>query len=83
MQAGQIPTRGIIGMPRTRVFVVHDETGRIISVARPASDAKVIIFGGEGKSVLETEVDAGRIADPAGGRQRVDVAHGSLLARDD
>ena len=70
-------------MPRTRVFIVHDETGRIISVARPASGAKVIIFGGEGQSVLETEVDDDRIADLARGRHRVDVAQRSLLARED
>jgi hypothetical protein len=70
-------------MARKRVFVVYDEAGRIISVARPQSDAKVVIFGGEGQAVLETEVGDSRIADPAGGRHRVDVAQRSVVARED
>ena len=66
-------------MARVSVSIVHDELGRVISVARPSPDAKVIVLGGQGHSVLETEVDEEDIAELATGVQQVDVARRSVM----
>jgi len=70
-------------MATVRALVVHDEVGRIVSIARPADDAKVIIAGGEGQSVFETEVDDEAVFDLVAGSHRVDVERRALVANDD
>ncbi len=45
-------------MAKVEVSIVHDELGRIVSIARPSKDAKVVILsGGPGQTVLVAEVD--------------------------
>ena len=61
-------------MKKVKAFIVHDETGRITSVARPSSDAKVTILGREGQSVFETEVDESHVHELVSGSHAVDVA---------
>jgi hypothetical protein len=68
-------------MARVRVFIVHDEIGRIISIARPAEEAKVIVLGGQGQSVFETEVEEESIVDLADGSRRVDIAQKAVIAQ--
>ena len=59
-------------MAKTRVFVVHDQVGRIVSISRPSKDAKVIILSGDGQSVFETEVEEKRIGEMVAGSHRAD-----------
>ncbi len=65
-------------MARVRVSIVHDEVGRIISIARPAENAKVL--GGDGRSVFETEVEEDRIEELAAGSHRVDIQRNSVVS---
>jgi hypothetical protein len=44
-------------MAHISVSIVHDEIGRIVSINRPADPARVTVLGGNGHSVLVTEVD--------------------------
>jgi hypothetical protein len=45
-------------MARVSVSIVHDELGRILSINRPAQDAKnVVVLTGDGQSVFVTEVE--------------------------
>jgi hypothetical protein len=44
-------------MPRVSVSIVHDETGRILSINRPVRPANVVVLSGNGQSVLVTEVE--------------------------
>jgi hypothetical protein len=64
-------------MARVRAFIVHDEMGRIISIARPAENVKVL--GGDGQSVFETEVEEDNIEELATGSHRVDVERNSIV----
>jgi hypothetical protein len=66
-------------MKKVKAFIVHDETGGILSVARPASDAKVTILGREGHSVFETEVDESQILELVSGSHAVDVAKKAVV----
>lgn len=44
-------------MAKIEISVVHDELGRILSIARPSKDARVVILSGGGQSVFVTQVD--------------------------
>ncbi len=61
-------------MSTVKVTIVHDEVGRIVSVARPAPDAQVTVLSGKGESVLEAEVNEELVRELATGKHRVDVA---------
>jgi hypothetical protein len=67
-------------MARIPVFIVHDEAGGIISIARPTDPARVTILSGPGQSVLQTEVDEDSIIDLAGGGHRVNIERKSVEA---
>jgi len=67
-------------MAMVRVLIVHDEIGRIISIARPSGNAKVIISSGHGQSVLETDAEEGSIIELAAGGHRVDVKQKSVIS---
>ena len=54
-------------MAKTQVYVVHDETGHIVSIGRVSKGAKAIKLCGEGQSVFETEVDDGAIDEMVSG----------------
>jgi hypothetical protein len=69
-------------MARVRAQVVHDELGRIISIARPAQDVKVVISGSNGQAVLETEVDEDMIAGMVSGSHRVDAQAQAIVTND-
>ena len=64
-------------MARVRVSIVHDELGRIVSIARPAEN--VVVLGGDGQSVFETEVEEDNIQELASGSHRVDVERNSVV----
>ncbi len=66
-------------MAKIRVWIVHDEVGRIISIARPSKDAKVVVLSGGGQSVFETEVEEDSIVDLAGGSHKVDLEQKSVV----
>jgi hypothetical protein len=66
-------------MARVRATIVHDQTGRIISVARPSKDAKVIVLSGDGHSAMETEIDEETAEDLVGGGYRVNIEQKSLV----
>jgi hypothetical protein len=44
-------------MASVSVSIVHDEVGRIVSINRPAADAKVVVLSGDGQSVFVTEIE--------------------------
>jgi hypothetical protein len=67
-------------MAKVRVSIVHDETGHIISIARPSKDVKVIVLSGDGQSVFETEIEEDSIVELVGGRHKVDVEQKSVVA---
>jgi hypothetical protein len=60
-------------MARVTVLVVHDESGRIVAVARPAVGAKTVVLSGAGQSVLETEADEDSVMELVSGVHRVDL----------
>lgn len=70
-------------MAQIPVSIVHDETGRIVSIARPTDEARVVILSGQGQSVLRTEVDEDSITELVGGSHRVDVQQQSVVAYGD
>jgi hypothetical protein len=70
-------------MARISVFIVHDETGRIISIARPAESRKVVVGSGAGEAVFETEVEEESIPHLVTGTRRVDIARKALLPYDE
>jgi hypothetical protein len=67
-------------MAKVPVFIVHDEIGRIVSIARPSEEAKVVIVGGSGQSVFETSVEEESIVELVDGSHRVDIAQKSVIA---
>jgi hypothetical protein len=67
-------------MARIPVLIVHDETGRIVSIARPSKGVKVVVGSGPGQSVFETEVEEKSIVELAGGSHRVDIEQKSVVA---
>jgi hypothetical protein len=67
-------------MPKVPVWIVHDEVGSIVSIARPATDANVIVLSGEGQSVLETEVEQDSIVELVAGGHRVDRLRKAVVA---
>jgi hypothetical protein len=67
-------------MAKIPVLIVHDEIGRIISIARPSAEARVVVSGGAGQSVFETQVEEKSIAELAGGSHRVDIGKKSVVA---
>jgi hypothetical protein len=69
-----------VEMARVRVWIVHDEVGRIISIARPSKDAKVVILSGDGQSVFEADVEEDSIVELAGGSHSVDIEKKSVAA---
>ncbi|MFC9324159.1 hypothetical protein [Kitasatospora sp. NPDC057015] len=64
-------------MAKVKVSIVHDQAGRIMSVARPAE--KVVVLSGDGQSVFETEVEEDSVVELAGGSHRVDVQKNSIV----
>ncbi|WP_162907620.1 hypothetical protein [Allorhizocola rhizosphaerae] len=66
-------------MAMVKAFVVHDETGRITSISRPAIDGNVTVLGGDGESVLEVEVEESSIANLVGGG-RADIARKTVVS---
>jgi len=62
-----------------QVSIVHDETGRIVSISRPSDDAKVIVLSGAGESVLRTQVDEQQVSELIN-THRVDLSRGALAA---
>lgn len=66
-------------MATVRVSIVHDDTGRIVSVSRPTEGANVIVQSGEGQSVLETEVDEEGIHDLVAGNHLVDAENKRIV----
>lgn len=67
-------------MAKVLVSIVHDESGRIISIARPSKDTKVIVLSGDGQSVFQTEVEEDSIIELAGGSHRVNLETKSVVA---
>jgi hypothetical protein len=67
-------------MARIPVFIVHDETGGIVSIARPSDPARATILSGPGQSVLQTEVEEDSIPELAAGGHRVDIERKSVVA---
>jgi hypothetical protein len=65
-------------MARVQVSIVHDEVGRIISIARPAENEQVL--SGDGQSVFDTEVEEDNIEELAAGNHMVDVERNSVVA---
>jgi len=65
-------------MAKVRVFIVHDETGRIVSVNRPAEGASAVILSGEGHSIWATEVDEHSVATLIA-KYRVDIGRNLLV----
>lgn len=65
-------------MATVRGFVVHDELGRVISIARPSRDAKVLVLSGQGQSVLETDIDADSVLELVGGIYWVNLEQQAL-----
>jgi hypothetical protein len=61
-----------------QVSIVFDEFGQIISVNRPARADRVIVLGGNGQSVLVTEVDEAELSKLMGD-YRVDVGKKTLV----
>jgi hypothetical protein len=68
-------------MATVRVSVVHDETGKIMSVSRPSESANVIVLSGDGQSVLEAEVDEDDIHDLVTGKHLVDAQNKQIIKR--
>jgi len=66
-------------MPKVKVSIVHDINGRIVSIAQPSEDAKVIILSGDGQSVFETEVEENRIVELVSGSHVVDIARNLII----
>lgn len=67
-------------MAKVRALVVHDELGRIVSIARPAKDAKVIVSSPEGHAVLETEIEEDMVYELVAGAHRVDAQAQAIVA---
>lgn len=70
-------------MAKVRVVVVHDESGRILSVARPSDAGRVDVLSGHRQSVVETDVDEDGIAALVDGRHTVGVARRTIVAHGD
>ncbi|MFE5909657.1 hypothetical protein ACFQ6B_11315 [Streptomyces wedmorensis] len=68
-------------MATVRVSIVHDDTGRIVSVSRPAENANVIVLSGDGQSVLETEVDEESVNDLVAGKHLVDAGNKKIVEK--
>ncbi|GAA3379596.1 hypothetical protein GCM10020367_63790 [Streptomyces sannanensis] len=67
-------------MAKVKAFIVHDTaSGRIISIGRPVGGVKAVPIAGDGKSVLETEVEESDIDDMVGGKYRVDTERNSIV----
>ncbi|MFF9029392.1 hypothetical protein [Streptomyces iakyrus] len=66
-------------MATVRVSIVHDEVGNVVSVTRPAEGASIVPLGGDGQSVLETEIDDNAIEGLASGKQRVDTVNKEIV----
>ena len=69
-------------MAKVRALIVHDEIGRIISIARPASDAQVVVSAPGGQSALETEIDEDIVFDMIAGSHRVDIRAQTLVTNE-
>jgi hypothetical protein len=67
-------------MAKVRASIVHDETGRIVSIARPSKDAKAITLSGNGHSVFETELEEDKIPEMVAGSHRVDLAKKTVVS---
>jgi hypothetical protein len=61
-----------------KVSIVYDAFGEIISVSRPSANAKVIVLGESGRSVLTTDVDD-RESESLLSGYRVDPSSSSLV----
>jgi hypothetical protein len=66
-------------MTKVKVSIVHDESGRIVSIAQPSEDAKVIVLSGDGQSVFETEVEENSIVELVSGNHMVDIQQNVIV----
>ncbi|MGY4558790.1 hypothetical protein [Bacillus thuringiensis] len=66
-------------MKKVKVSIVHDNSGRIVSVAQPSENAKVIILSGDGQSVFETEVEEKSIGKLVSGNHIVDIERNLIV----
>lgn len=47
----------------TKVTIIYDQFGKIVSICRPAKGAKVTILSGDGESALITDIDEDSISN--------------------
>lgn len=66
-------------MTKVKVSIVHDKSGRIISIAQPSEDAKVIVLSGDEQSVFETEVEENNIVELVSGSHIVDIERNLII----
>ncbi|OPA08255.1 hypothetical protein [Bacillus cereus] len=66
-------------MKKVKVSIVHDKNGRIVSIAQPSENAKVIILSGDGQSVFETEVEEKSIGKLVSGNHIVDIERNLIV----
>ncbi len=62
-----------------KVHIVHDVTGRIISVNRVMKEGRVAVLGGAGNLVFEAEIDEQMAAEGITSRFRVDTMKKELV----
>ncbi|MCC3773293.1 hypothetical protein [Streptomyces sp. UNOB3_S3] len=65
-----------------RASIVHDISGRVVSVARPAKDAKVKVLSGPGQSVLEIDIEEDAIHELINGKLRIDTERKKVVSYD-
>jgi hypothetical protein len=65
-------------MTAVEVSVVHDHSGRIISVSQFAAGVRAMVLGGEGQSVFMTTVDHEVVPDLIR-THKVDIEQGRLV----
>ncbi|MEU3352024.1 hypothetical protein [Streptomyces sp. NPDC037389] len=69
-------------MATVRASIVHDISGRVVSVARPANGTKVkvTVLSGPGQSVLETDIEEDDIRELINGKLRVDTEKKNIVS---
>ena len=65
-------------MTAVEVSVVHDHSGRIISVSQFAAGARAMVVGGEGQSVFMTTVDHAVVPELIR-THKIDIGRGRLV----
>lgn len=66
-------------MAKVHAWIVHDETGRIVAVARLSPRTKAIVQTGAGQSVFRTDVEEDVIPKLASGSHKIDVERNSIV----